>query len=633
MRVPFVLACLLALGCPASGGGAKAKSETPEAIAPTTADDVHSHARPSEVQVRHLGLRLALDFEARRLAGTATLLLDRRAPDRPLVLDTRDLEITSVQAARAAIQDPLAQGIAELEGVPWRDTKYVLGESDPILGAPLTIELPEGATLVRVAYRSAPTATGLQWLEPEQTADRKQPFLYSQSQAIHARSWIPCQDSPGVRTTYDATIEVAPPLRALMAAEQVGTPKDGVHRFRMPQAIPSYLIALAAGAVEFRELGPRTGVWAEPSVLPTAASEFADVERMLGTAEQLYGPYLWGRYDILVLPPAFPFGGMENPRLTFATPTILAGDRSLVALIAHELAHSWSGNLVTNATWADLWLNEGFTTYIERRIVEALYGRERAEMEAVLGQQLLEDALADLGDAEEHLYADLEGLDPDDALSDIAYEKGALFLAVLEQSYGRDAFDRFLEQWFREHAFTSVTTAQFERFAGQHLDAKSDMRAWIHGPGLPATPKREGDVFADVDAAMKEFVAGRRAKELPTAKWSPHEWLHFLRALPDALPIDRLRELDRAYALTKSGNAEVLALWLEVGVRHGYRDVDVALRRFLVGVGRLKFLEPIYGALLDVRRESDAIRIYGEARPGYHPITQRSLDKLLGATE
>jgi leukotriene-A4 hydrolase len=630
MRVRVVLACLLALGCPAGGG--KRNSETPVAIAATPGDDVHSHARPSEVQVRHIGLRLALDFEARRLAGSATLLLDRRAPDRPLVLDTRDLEITAVQSARVAIADPL-QGLAELEGVPWRDTKYALGEADPILGAPLTIELPEGATVVRVAYRTAPTATGLQWLEPEQTADRKQPFLYSQSQAIHARSWIPCQDSPGVRTTYDATIEVAPPLRALMAAEQVGTPKDGVHRFRMPQPIPSYLIALAAGAVEFRELGPRTGVWAEPSVLPTAASEFADVERMLETAEKLYGPYLWGRYDILVLPPAFPFGGMENPRLTFATPTILAGDRSLVALIAHELAHSWSGNLVTNATWADLWLNEGFTTYIERRIVEALYGQERAEMEAVLGQQLLEGALAELGDAEEHLYADLEGRDPDDALSDIAYEKGALFLAVLEQSYGRDVFDRFLERWFREHAFTSVTTAQFERFAGQHLDAKSDMSAWIHGPGLPATPKREGDVFADVDAAMKEFVAGRRAKELPTAKWSPHEWLHFLHALPDALPLDRLRELDREYALTKSGNAEVLALWLEVGVRHGYREVDDRLRRFLVGVGRLKFLEPLYGALLDVHRENDAIEIYGEARPGYHPITQRSLDKLLGATQ
>jgi leukotriene-A4 hydrolase len=609
--------------------------------------DLHSFSRPEQVLVRHLGLEWTVSFEERQLMGVATLWVERRDPSAPLWLDTRGLKIETVETG-VRPEDAGSWGGAEPEGMPhlveiagvvWEEARWSLGEADAILGRPLAVELPPGDDLVRIVYRTSPDASGLQWLSPAQTADGTDPFLYSQSQAIHARSWIPCQDSPGVRVTYDAVVRVpqtpgAEDRVALMSARGVrGDLPAGEHRFEMPQPIPAYLVALAVGRVELETLGDRSAVWAEPSVLPRAAREFADVERMIAVAESLYGPYRWERYDVLVLPPAFPFGGMENPRLTFATPTILAGDRSLVALIAHELAHSWSGNLVTNATWADLWLNEGFTTYIERRIVEALYGQERAEMEAVLGQQLLEGALAELGDAEEHLYADLEGRDPDDALSDIAYEKGALFLAVLEQSYGRDVFDRFLERWFREHAFTSVTTAQFERFAGQHLDAKSDMSAWIHGPGLPATPKREGDVFADVDAAMKAFVAGRRAKELPTAQWSPHEWLHFLHALPDALPIDRLRELDRAYALTKSGNSEVLALWLEVGVRHGYREVDDRLRRFLVGVGRLKFLEPLYGALLDVHRENDAIEIYREARPGYHPITQRSLDRLLGATQ
>jgi hypothetical protein len=635
-----VLGCLLAVGCPTRGA---TPAEAPISAVPAPVEDVHSHARPDEVKVRHLGLRLALDFEARRLAGTATLLLDRLAPDRPLVLDTRDLEITAVQTARAAVDDPL-RGIAELEGVPWRDAKWELGAADPILGAPLTVELPEGATLVRVAYRTAPEATGLQWLEPTQTADGTHPFLYSQSQAIHARSWIPCQDSPGVRTTYDAVIEVEPPLRALMAAEEIAPPRDGVHRFRMPQAIPSYLVALAAGAVEFRELGPRTGVWAEPSVLPVAASEFRDVERMLATTESLYGPYRWDRYDILVLPPAFPFGGMENPRLTFATPTILAGDRSLVALIAHELAHSWSGNLVTNATWADLWLNEGFTVYIERRIVEALYGRERAEMEALLGQQLLEDALEELGDADERLLPDLEGRDPDEALSDIAYEKGALFLVALEQSYGRERFDPFLQRWFGEHAFSSVTTAEFERFAARHLVAAGDplpgrkvpdLRAWIHGPGAgPQQPEHDTQVFAAVDAALEAFVGGQLdAAALPVAEWTPHHWLRFLHAIPSDLARDRLAQLDRAHALTSSGNAEILALWLEVGVRHGYREIDAALRRFLVGVGRRKFLLPLYEAMLEADRRTEALEIYAAARSGYHPITQHSVDQLLGARQ
>jgi aminopeptidase N len=638
MRVLAWLVCLLVVGCAA--GGSKSPTDAPDPIVSASADDVHSHARPTEVKVRHLGLRLAVDFDAQRLAGTATLLLDRIAADRPLVLDTRDLEITAVQTTRATVPDPL-RGIAELEGVQWRDAAWELGATDPILGAALIVQLPEHANVVRVAYRTAPEATGLQWLEPAQTADRAHPFLYSQSQAIHARSWIPCQDSPGVRTTYDAVIEVAPPLRALMAAEAVAAPKDGVHRFRMPQAIPSYLIALAAGAVEFRALGPRTGVWAEPSVLPVAASEFRDVERMLETTESLYGPYRWDRYDILVLPPAFPFGGMENPRLTFATPTILAGDRSLVALIAHELAHSWSGNLVTNATWADLWLNEGFTVYIERRIVEALYGRERAQMEALLGQQLLEDTLEELGDADERLLPDLEGRDPDEALSDIAYEKGASFLVALERSYGREHFDPFLQRWFSEHAFSSVTTAEFERFVERHLIRAAqplpgrkvpDLQAWIHGPGAgPQAPELDATVFAEVDAALAKFVAGTlEGAELPVAEWTPHHWLHFLHAIPSDLHRDRLAELDRAHGLTGSGNAEILALWLEVGVRHGHRQVDDALRRFLVGVGRRKFLLPLYEALLAADRRGEALEIYAVARPGYHPITQHSLDALLG---
>lgn len=609
--------------------------------------DPHSFSRPDQVVVRHLGLDWTVSFEERRLAGSATLWVERRDPTAPLRLDTRDLDIEAVETGVRAAKEGLPR-LARVEGVAWAPARHSLGEVDPILGRSLVVELPAGADLVRILYRTSPEASGLQWLSPAQTADGTDPFLYSQSQAIHARSWIPCQDSPGVRVTYDAVVRVprdpgAEDRVALMSARRVEPAgvAAGEHVFEMPQPIPAYLVALAVGRVEFEAIGERSGVWAEPSVRPLAAREFADVERMIAVTESLYGPYRWERYDVLVLPPAFPFGGMENPRLTFATPTILAGDRSLVSLVAHELAHSWSGNLVTNATWEDLWLNEGFTVYIERRIVEALYGPGRAEMEAMLGRQDLDEELAALrhpGDGK--LHVDLRGRDPDEGLSDVAYEKGALFLRELEESYGREAFDPFVRKWFDEHAFTSVDGPELEAFLERelvgvveplpgHRAARAD--AWIHAEGVPeGAPQPRSDAFAEVDVALAELARGRlRATALPTKGWTPHQWLHFLRGLPADLPAAMMTELDAAFALTASTNAEILAQWLEVSVLHGYAPADVRLEQFLRTVGRRKFLEPLYGALLTAGRKADAVRIYAEARAGYHPITQHSLDRLL----
>ncbi|MCA9707916.1 MAG: M1 family metallopeptidase [Myxococcales bacterium] len=606
--------------------------------------DPHSFARPEQVVVRHMGLRWTVSFEERRLEGSATLLVERHDPKAPLRLDTRDLEIEAVEVGTRGPGDGLLR-LAELEGPAWAEAAWSQGERDPVLGQPLQIALPSGADLVRIRYRTGPEATGLQWLSPEQTADGTDPFLYSQSQAIHARSWIPCQDSPGVRVTYDALVLVPPGEAsadrvALMSAQRLPGDAPGEHRFAMPQPVPAYLVALAVGRVEFQALGERSGVWAEPSVRARAAAELVDIERMMAVAESLYGPYRWDRYDVLVLPPAFPFGGMENPRLTFATPTILAGDRSLVSLVAHELAHSWSGNLVTNATWEDLWLNEGFTVYIERRIVEVLYGPERAGMEAVLGRQDLEEQLAGLAEPDSRLHVDLRGRDPDDGLSDVAYEKGALLLRELELSYGRAAFDAFLRQWFHAHAFTSVDSERFEAFLQRELVARAPLeagamaarpRAWIHEGGVPAgAPQPRSDAFAGVDAQLRRLAEGGALEAASTEGWTPHHWLHLLRGLPAELPASRLAELDEAFGLTGSGNAEILAQWLEVGVQRGYAAVDARLEQFLCTVGRRKFVMPLYQALLDAGRREDAARIYAKARAGYHPITQHSVDELMG---
>ena len=372
---------------------------------------------------------------------------------------------------------------------------FELGKVDPILGSRLSITMTPEATQVRIAYRTSPTASALQWMNPSLTAGKLKPFLFTQSQAIHARSWIPLQDSPGVRITYAATVRVPKGLTAVMAAESRVRPEEvaeGVYRFAMSQPIPSYLIAMAVGDLAFQELGPRTGVWAEPSVLKSAAYEFGDVEAMVSSIEKGFGPYRWGRYDILVLPPSFPFGGMENPRLTFATPTILAGDRSLVSLIAHELAHSWSGNLVTNATWSDFWLNEGFTTYLERRIIEDLYGDRRADMDSVLGLVELREELKAQPAKDQILHVDLNGRDPDEGMNRIPYEKGAPFLRTLEKSYGRARFDPFLRSYFDHFAFRSITTADFVAYLKQHLlnepprAGAIDLSAWLESPGLPS---------------------------------------------------------------------------------------------------------------------------------------------------
>ena len=596
---------------------------------PTLHPDPHSYADPSRVRVRHLRLDLDVSFERRALSGTAELLLERVDPAaRELRLDTRALDVFSAEAA-------------EGEG-PWTPAPFALAPADRILGAALSVTLPARADRVRVRYASRPEASGLQWLGPPQTAGRKHPFLFSQSQAIHARSWIPIQDTPGVRITYDATIRTRTELRAVMSAAGNSTgPRGGTYRFTMPQRIPPYLLALAVGDLDFAPLGPRSGVYAEPSVVAKAADEFADTERMMEAAERLYGPYRWDRYDILVLPPSFPFGGMENPRLTFATPTVLAGDRSLVALIAHELAHSWSGNLVTNATWSDFWLNEGFTTYIERRILEEVYGREAATMEASLGRQDLKDEIERLEDRDEILHIDLTGRDPDDAATRLPYEKGSLFLRALEDVFGRQRFDAFLRSYFDRFAFQSVVTADFlsylreTLFAGDRTFSPEAIEEWIERPGVPsAAPNPVSASLEKVVRAAEDWSGGRlAARDVPWARWSTQERLQCLRRLPPKLPADRMRELDAALGLTGSGNAEIAFQWLFQALKSGYSPAPTSARleEFLLSIGRRKFIKPLYEELVKSEGGRErALAIYRRARPGYHPIAVDTVDRIVG---
>ena len=606
--------------------------------------DVHSFSRPDQVRVKHLSLHLKVDFERKELQGFANLLVERQPgsdPDAPLILDAKGIEIVALVMSSNGPDQPLPK-------VPFTNPD----QEDPILGRPISIPFAGPSTTIGIHYRTRPGAGALQWLDPARTAGGKKPFLFTQSEAIQARTWIPLQDSPGVRMTYDATIQVPRSLTAVMAADSIPINEKGlpvavgadtgpaVFAFNMPQPIPSYLIALAVGDLAFRPLGARTGVWAEPSVVEKAAFEFADTEKMIAATEARFGPYRWGRYDLLVLPPSFPFGGMENPKLTFATPTILAGDRSLVALVAHELAHSWSGNLVTNATWRDFWLNEGFTVYLERRIVEAVYGVERAQVEAVLGLQELKEELARLPARDQILHLDLKGRDPDEGMTQVAYEKGALFLTELERAFGRERFDAFLLDYFNRHAFQSITTGDFlgdlkaKLFSLDPAAAsKIDLHAWVESPGLTAPyTEPKADRLEAVDRAVALWKLGATPdRDLPTKDWSTQEWLHFLRALPEAIPPDRMANLDAAFGLTGRGNAEVAALWLQIAVRNQYHPADARLEAFLTTIGRRKFLIPLYRELIrSPEGKARALAIYQKARPFYHPIAAESVDKLLG---
>ncbi|MBB5208137.1 M1 family metallopeptidase [Chiayiivirga flava] len=620
MRVLLPLALSIAMILPAFA----AKTHD----APPRHHDEHSWAEPDKVVIRDLGLDLRVDFGKKQLRGSADLALTWKDPAaRELLLDTRDLSIAKV--------------LGKSGDGNWRRLQFSLGERDAIFGQKLTIRMKRQYDIVRIRYATAPEASGLQWLEPSMTAGKKHPFMFSQSQAIHARSWVPLQDTPGVRYTYSAHIETDPELMALMSADNApDASRDGDYVFRMQQPIPSYLMAISVGDLVFRPISERAGVWAEPGTVDVAVKEFADTERMIQTTEQLYGPYRWERYDLLILPPSFPFGGMENPRLSFITPTVIVGDKSLTSLIAHELAHSWSGNLVTNASWKDMWLNEGFTSYVENRIVEAVYGTDLSQMENVISQFGLHAEMQEMAEERQVLALPaLPGVDPDEALTDVAYIKGAWFLEFLEQRFGREAFDPFLRSYFNHFAFQSIDTAQFVEYLNSELIAKNpdavtqkELDAWLNQPGIPAfATAAKSARFDAVDAARKAFLDGRKsAGELLTAAWTTQEWVRFLEGMPEVLTGQQAVDLDEAFKLTTSDNGEILQRWFPLTVRSGYFEARPAIAQFLQRIGRRKLVMPTYEALVATPDGKEFARqVFEKAKPGYHPITTASVEALL----
>ncbi|MFY0672792.1 MAG: M1 family metallopeptidase [Bacteroidia bacterium] len=593
--------------------------------------DPHSYARPNEAKVNHLNLTLDIDFESRTLSGVAHWEIYQAENAKQIVFDTKALQIEKVW-------------LNENEDAAY----YSVGDFDETFGSPLTIELEENTKSVSIQYKTTPGAEALMWLEPSQTQGKKHPFFFTQSQAILARTWIPCQDGPGVRYTYEATVTTPDGLLAAMSASNpTEKSEDNTYNFKMSQPVPSYLMALVCGDLEFRGIGDRTGVYAEPALIEAAEYELGEMQTMLEKAEGLYGQYAWERYDVVFLPPSFPFGGMENPRLTFATPTIIAGDRSLTALIAHELAHSWSGNLVTNATWNDFWLNEGFTVYFEQRIMEEVYGREYSEMLALLSFQgllgELEDFEADNAMEDTHLKLDLEGRNPDDGLSAIAYDKGYLFLRMLEESYGRETFDNFLKNYFETNAFKVMTTERFINYLQENLLSKDESIAesckiedWIYGPGLPDNcPNIKSSKLTKLDDYIASYFesADMAIEQIDTTGWTAHEYIYFAANIPKTTDSDALKIVDNYFDFTNSTNNEILGKWYQLAAHSNYQDAYGAMENFLINVGRRKFLTPIYRELVTTKAGwSLANDIYTKAKPNYHAVARNTIEDLLEET-
>ncbi|GGE98542.1 hydrolase/aminopeptidase [Flavobacterium limi] len=595
----------------------KEQSEKP------TVTDEHSYSKPELAVVKHLDLDIKVDFDTQTISGKASWLIDNISKGNEIIFDENTLNISKVTL-----------------GDEEKETKFELGKDTEFHGKPLHITIEPNTTKVNIYYSTTKNAVALQWLTPEQTADKKSPFLFSQGESVWSRTWIPCQDSPGIRFTYNAKVTVPKDLLAVMSAVNPQKKNDtGVYTFKQDKAIPSYLMAIAVGDIEFQSIDNRTGVYAEPSMLKKSAYEFAELGKMVVAAEKLYGPYRWGRYDVLVLPPSFPYGGMENPNLTFLTPGVIAGDRSLTSLLAHELGHSWSGNLVTNATWDDIWLNEGFTTYVEHRIGEAIFGKKEFEMQNVITNKELTDNVAEYGETspDTRLKVSLTGRNPDDGISMIPYVKGYAFLRVIENAVGREKFDPFIKNYFDAHAFKSITTEDFVKYINENLIKgdktladKIKLEDWIYKPGIPSNivpvSSADFDAIDKIQKSRRETGVTGLSKKITTTA----EKQHFIDHLPADITPKEMEAIDKEFNFTKGGNFIIKRQWFVQAIRHQYKDANPAIEQFLIGISRTGSVIMLYKEMVKTPEGKVwAKQVFEKAKSGYHATTILAVEDVL----
>ena len=681
----------------------------------------HSFSNYQQVQHVKMDVELTVDFQEQVLRGTIVYHLKWKGVSNR----TSNSKVNQTKKNSHTILNPISEPnkvVFDTKGLVIEKVfgesgmlNWNYGDSTEILGKALEIQVPNRDTIIQIEYRTLNGQeiknmgngfiSAIQWLTPDQTHDKKFPFMFSQSQAILARTWLPCMDAPEVKFTYNAKVSYPANLNAVMSAQRFTSLAEFLNKYPSEngefqrhikqkiqhsgssapakyktaffyQSLPisTYLMAIAVGDFGEKRLSENCLIYAEPGLLEKAAWEFADLPKMIDSASALYGKYAWKEYNVLVLPPSFPFGGMENPVVTFATPTIITGDRSLVSLLAHELAHSWSGNLVTNATWDDFWLNEGFTVYFESRIMEKVYGKDYAQMLAVLGMGELKKTLKDLMEnapADTRLKLDLKGRNPDDGLTDIAYEKGRFFLVWCEQILGRKKFDQFLNRYFKQHSFGTMTTELFIKELNSFysmnvkngflspVDFSQKVKSWIYDVGFQE-PKITSQFLQNAES-LAEHLNSLNEQGMSFSKehginlsretkgWTTHHFLHFMRNL-DSLSFANMRFMDSIFHFSMTMNSEIAFDWSMLSIKSAYRPAYSFIQAFLNRVGRRKFVLPIYESLIyEGKRRAEhwmkvnnqstflahnipelklAFDAYETARSGYHSVTQNSVDGL-----
>ena len=589
-----------------------------------TFKDPSSYADLTQGKIKHILFRIGVNFSTHILEIEATYQMQEPMQG-SLFLDSYKIELKEARAND-------------------RELAWEFDEKDEVLGERLHLKGFAGESKFTLTFRTSPEARALQWLNASQTAGGQLPFLFSQCQAIHARSIFPCQDTPSVRFTYSAEVEVPQGLVAAMAAEQIGIDEGAgngsiVFRFRMPQPIPSYLFALAVGNLHFRELGPRTGIHAEPEILDAAAWEFEENETKIIEAEKLLGPYLWERYDLLILPPTFPYGGMENPRLTFLTPTAILGTRGMTSLITHELAHAWTGNLVTNATWQDFWLNEGWTTYAETRITEVLEGKDAVDLHSAFNEKQLIAIMERVGIDSPLTQLKLPAeKDADSFTTSIPYYKGCFFLQQCEYAVGRERFDAFIQKYMASFQFQSLTTEAFLDFLKAELPEvfeKVDVHQWIYERGMPEVWHRpQSPLFNEVQRVLDDYARGIKPTREQIQGWHRYQILSFLQGLPHRISVEDCQYFDDILELDKWNDVAFYSFFYILSIVSGYEAILPRVEEFMGKIGRMLYVLPIMRAMIENDWSRKYVRpLFERVRDRHHQITIRAMETLLKQAE
>ena len=585
--------------------------------------DVFSFSEPKKVTTRAVALDLTVDFEQRRLSGTARLEIENLSGTDLLVLDTEALTIHSVK----------------VDGAP---AGWSFGTTTSF-GTPLRVSITPETRFVTIEYTTSSNASGLLWNTAQQSFGRQQPYLYTQNEPVSARSWIPLQDTPTVRLTYEATLRVPPGLLALMSANEnpIAPNESGIYSFRMPYRIPSYLIALAVGRLEFRSLDSRSGVYAEPELIEDAVHELGYVPAMMASAERIAGPYPFDRYDLLLMPPTYIVGGMEHPMLNFLHPfSVVSQNDPLVVepttLVAHELAHSWSGNSATLANWNDVWLNEGITSYLENRIMEDVGGIERGEHLWFADRQNFAGYAASVEDpAVTILHREVPH--PYSGFGMAGYVKGALFIRTLEDLAGREAFDAFLRRYFGAFAYRWVDHKAFleffrESFPDPALQQSMKLEEWVYQPGLPSnvTAPASSQVWSRAMSRASQFAAGASFESLAPATWREYELQPFLQLAQTSVRA-RMAEVDAVLGL--SNRVTPPAVWLLHAIAAGYEPANAGLERALARGGSNGLLLQLYTALAQTPSgRTRALDLFTRYRDRYHDAIEAQIESLLAVS-